>query len=151
MAALDHKDCGVSRMRGTRRAAQRIRRMPDALEDAALEGIRETVNAVHREGRGNIDAMVNKRTGKLRRYYSKLTSRAKMAGTVGYRTAKAKNEAFYARFVHDGTANTTAKPFHDSAVEAEYARHSQRMRRALQKVANSASPSTLGRTGGRRV
>lgn len=141
----------MSRMRGARRAAARMRRLPDALEDAALEEIRETVNAVHREGRANIDAMVKSRTGKLRRYYSKFTSKAKMKGVVGYRTAKAKNEAFYARFVHDGTASAAAKPFHDSAVEAEYAKHSQRMRRALRKVTQSNAPGRLGRTGGRRA
>lgn len=114
-----------------------------------MDEIEKTVAAIHREGRANINSMVKRRTGKLSRFYTKGVSRAKGKGAVGYRTKKAKKEAFYARFVHDGTADNAAKPFHDNAVESEEANHQHRMKSIVRKIGGAGAPGLLGRTGGR--
>lgn len=138
----------MSRVKGFKGARARARRRPDEL-DAHVEGaIAETVEAVHRTGRSNIDAMVKRRSGLLRRRYRKQVRGGQLAGVVGYISASARRAAFYARFVHDGTKYAAARPFHDLSVAQHAASHSRRMHRALRTI---AGPSGLARNGRGRV
>ncbi|WP_208348702.1 hypothetical protein [Pseudaestuariivita rosea] len=125
------------RAKGFKRARARVRRSVSALEEASLDALAETVDAVHRAGRQNIQAMVRRRSGRLSRFYRKSISRARKLGRVGYLTRRARREAFYARFVHDGTRRLQARPFHDQAVAQEDAPHLRRMGRAVRKALRS--------------
>lgn len=140
----------MSRIRGVKAARVRALRRPDELKRHVAIGIGQTVGEVHGAGRANIDSMVKKRRGVLRRRYSKSMKVSALVGAVGYLTRSARRSAFYARFVHDGTKNSVARPFHDLAVTEFAAKHSHRMKVALRKVLGGKSrPSALGRTGGR--
>ena len=141
----------MSKLRGVSGARKRAKQRPDALGGFVNVAISETVNAVHHAGRANIDAMVKRRRGVLRRRYSKTVRKPVFTGFVGYITAKSRRAAFYARFVHDGTKTATARPFHDLAVAEQERRHSQRMRGALKKSISASGPSGLARTGRGKV
>jgi hypothetical protein len=141
----------MTRASGFKGARSRARARPDILDKQATLAITETVDVVHRTGRTNIDAMVKRRTGLLRRRYRKTVRKAQILGLVGYFTASARRAAFYARFVHDGTRYITARPFHDLAVAEYETSHSRRMRKALRQSLALASPSRLGRSGRGRV
>jgi len=142
----------VSRLKGVAGARRRARARADLIDDNAIEAIGETVDAVHRAGLANIDNMIKRRSGRLRRRYRKTIRKTKGQGLVGYISAAARRDAFYARFVHDGTRYILARPFHDLAVLEQDGPHSRRMRRALRKTISLAgSPSSLGRTGRGRM
>ncbi len=138
----------MSRARGFRGARRRAKARPGLLDKVTVDAIGDTVDAVHGAGRANIAAMVKRRSGLLRRRYSKTVRKAKQTGLVGYITRSARRAAFYARFVHDGTRYTSARPFHDLAVAEQAPKHKRRMRRALSLA---AGPSSLGRNGRGRV
>ena len=75
-----------------------------------------------------------------------------MIGLVGYISRVARRSAFYARFVHDGTATAEALPFHDLALAEQDAPHRRRMNKALsQVISGTAGPSTLAKTGRGKV
>lgn len=139
------------RSSGFKGARTRSRQRTKSVDANVSAAIAKTVVDVHRAGLENIDAMVSKRSGRLRRFYKK-SLRAKGArGLVGYVSAKARRAAFYARFVHDGTSKQKARPFHDHAVLEFEGKHAGRMRSALVKaLSGRASPSGLARTGGGR-
>lgn len=121
----------MSRLKGVSGARRRARRRPTVLDQKVVSAISDTVDDVHREGRLNIDAMVQRKTGLLRRKYRKYVRKQTKTGQVGYLTPSARRSAFYARFVHDGTKAAGARPFHDLAVLQHEAAHRRRMRRAL--------------------
>ena len=128
-------------------SAARVR----ALNVHMAQAISETVDDVHQAGRENIDAMTTQRSGRLRKWYRKSIRLKGARGLVGYltRTARGKTGAFYARFVHDGTSKTQARPFHDHAVLEVEGKHAGRMRAALARaLSGKAAPSGLARTGG---
>lgn len=137
------------RASGFRQARRKSAARKASIDPNAAAGIRETVEEVHLEGRKNIDAMTDKRTGRLRRWYKKALRKGGSVGLVGYVSRKARSAAYYARFVHDGTSKTKARPFHDQAVNSEAGNHAKRMRRAnADALLGRASPSGLARTGG---
>ncbi|QDL91500.1 hypothetical protein FDP22_06720 [Paroceanicella profunda] len=133
----------MSRVDGIRAQRVRVKRLTTALQEEVADSINETIDQVHAAGLANLDAMVTRRTGRLRRYYRKAFRRGTLEGLVGYISAKGRDAAFYARFVHDGTEEMAARPWHDTAIEEVAPDHAQRMRRA--------SPSELARTGGGRA
>ncbi|MEP4195979.1 MAG: hypothetical protein ABJL99_10130 [Aliishimia sp.] len=142
----------MSRLVGVKRARKRASGRNDALDRHVVSAISGTVDVVHVIGRSNIDAMVKRRSGLLRRRYSKTVRKAQMLGIVGYITPAARRSAFYARFVHDGTRYITARPFHDLAVAEAAISHSRRMRKALSSaISTSGSPSSLARNGRGKV
>lgn len=134
----------MSRMLGVREFRGALKRAPAELRGLAADGIAATVAEVHARGRANVEAMaigtspkpVQKRKGKqyprrvLRRHYRKSVSRKRLVGKVGYLTRKARREAYYVRFVHNGTAKMAARPFHARAVEASASADEKRMVRA---------------------
>lgn len=134
----------MSRLRGVKRARARAKRRPDALDRLVVAAISETVDDVHQAARTNIDSMITGRSGLLRRSYRKRVRKRQKTGAVGYLTRAARKKAFYARFVHDGTKNSSAKPFHDLAVAQGAASHARRMKRALRVT-------TRGSGGGARA
>ncbi len=138
----------MSRLKGVKKARARARQRPNILDQKTVSAISETVDAVYQEGRTNIDTMVTRRSGLLRRRYSKAVRKRQKLGLVGYITKSARRKAFYARFVHDGTRFAPARPFHDLAVATQEAPHSLRMRKALrQTMSTAAAPSSLAKTG----
>lgn len=125
----------MSRIKGIRAGRRRVAAMPTVLAVLAREGIAETVNEVRGKGRENIRAMVRRRSGKMLRFYNSSVSRgAIITGRVGYITDRARDQAFYARFIHDGTRHIAARPFHDMAVEETEIGHRQRMRQAQRRT-----------------
>ncbi|XAT57851.1 hypothetical protein GN241_11055 [Rhodobacteraceae bacterium IMCC1335] len=139
------------RVSGHKQSRARSRRRSKAVDANVAAAISETVVDVHRAGVENIDAMVSKRSGRLRKFYKKSLRAKGTRGLVGYVSAKARRAAFYARFVHDGTSRQKARPFHDHAVLEFEGKHTGRMRAALRKaLSGRASPSGLARTGGGR-
>ena len=139
------------RVLGIKKARARSVARAKALEANVARAISETVDEVHKAGRENIDAMTTKRSGRLSKWYRKSIRSKGARGLVGYLTRKARGKegAFYARFVHDGTLKTKARPFHDQAVSEVEGRHAGRMRAALARaLSGTAAPSALGRTGG---
>lgn len=142
----------MSRLKGITSARTRARQRPSILDQKAVAAISETVDEVHQAGRANIDSMVKRRSGLLRRRYRKQVRKNIKTGLVGYITKSARKAAFYARFVHDGTKFATARPFHDLAVAQFETAHRLKMRKALgQTLSSAASPSGLARTGRGRV
>lgn len=121
----------MSRLRGVKRARANARARPDILDQLSVKAITETVDAVHQAGRANIDSMVKRRRGLLRRRYGKSVRKSQKLGMVGYVTKAARRAAFYARFVHDGTKTAASRPFHDLAVAEQDGPHNRRMRNAL--------------------
>ena len=137
------------RSSGFKRARSNTRKRVAALDDHTRKAIAETVGEVHRAGLENIDATVGKKSGRLRRFYKKSLRANGAKGLVGYISAKARRAAFYARFVHDGTARTKARPFHDHAVLEFEGKHAGRMRAALKRaLSGKAAPGGLARSGG---
>lgn len=124
----------MSSVRGFKAARARARRRPSILEAQARDGLAETVKAVRAKGAENIRAMTTRRTGTLVRFYRSSVSRSALEGRVGYLSRRAKAEAFYARFIHDGTRYLLARPFHTIAVEETELLHGQRMREALRRA-----------------
>lgn len=142
----------MSRLKGVTKARARARQRPDILDQKAVAAISDTVDEVHQAGRANIDSMVKRRSGLLRRRYRKQVRKNTKTGLVGYITKSARKAAFYARFVHDGTKFATGRPFHDLAVARFEAAHRRKMRKALgQTLSGAAAPSGLARTGRGRV
>lgn len=121
----------MSRLKGVTKARARARQRPDILDQKTQAAISDTVDEVHQAGRANIDSMVKRRSGLLRRRYRKQVRKNTKTGLVGYITKSAHRAAFYARFVHDGTKFATARPFHDLAVAQTEGAYVRRMRRAL--------------------
>lgn len=138
----------MSRMTGAKGAVRRAKARPAALDDAAMRQITSTVTAVHSLGRANLDSMTVKRSGLLRGWYRKSIRKASISGFVGYVSARARRAAWYARFVHDGTAVAAARPFHADAVEEVGPVHEAGMRSAVGDAIKRTSPSGLARTGG---
>ena len=130
-----------------RKSAQRVKK----LDAGVTAGISQTVDDVHRTGLENMDSMVARKSGRLRRGYRKRITGKGLRGLVGYLSAAARRSAFYARFVHDGTATAKARPYHDTAVLEHEGRHRDRMRGANAiALDDRASPSSTGRSGGGR-
>lgn len=141
----------MTRVSGFKRARKKSKRRVGRLDGAVIAAIGETVDDVHRAGLENIDAMTNKKSGRLRRFYRKKLSPTSLKGLVGYFSAAARRSAFYARFVHDGTSKSKARPYHDDAVLEHEGRHRARMRQANEiALDDRASPSGTGRSGGGR-
>lgn len=139
----------MSRSTGFKTARKKSVKRVGRLDDKAADAIQETVSEVHTAGRENIDSMLRKISGKLRRGYAKKMSKKSLKGLVGYVNSRARQTAFYARFVHDGTSNAKAFPFHDQAVLEFEGKHRARMGRALSDALDDrASPSGTGRSGG---
>lgn len=141
------------RVKGIQQARARSKARVRALDPNIASAISETVDEVHQAGRENIDAMTTGRSGRLRKWYRKSIRSKGQRGLVGYLTRKArgKDGAFYARFVHDGTSKSKARPFHDHAVLEVEGKHAGRMRAALARaLSGKAAPSALARTGGGR-
>jgi hypothetical protein len=136
------------RAKGFKTARRKSRQRVEKLDANVGDAIEATVTDVHATGRENIGAMLRKISGKLFDGYGKRISKKGHRGLVGYVTRRARENAFYARFVHDGTANAKAFPFHDLAVLEHEGRHKKRMRDAsLKALDDRASPSSLARTG----
>ena len=123
----------MSRLKGATRARARARAMPKVLKKNVSLSLGETIASVEVKALRNMDAMVEHRTGTLRRHYKKALLSSSLIGRVGYVTKAAGRAAFYARFVHDGTESAKARPFHDWAVIDEMGPHRARMREALRK------------------
>jgi HK97 gp10 family phage protein len=139
----------MSRTSGFKGARARAKVRPAQLDAKVSDAIQTAVVEVHRAGKENIVAMVRKRTGRLLRYYRKKLTRNGLKGLVGYTSAKGRKDAFYARFVHDGTSKTKAAPYHDLAVLEFEGKHKKRMRFALtDTLDNRAAPSGTARSGG---
>lgn len=136
----------ASRMTGVREYRAALKRAPEHLREEVFAAVKETVDGVHARGKANIASMTTRRTGKLAFWYRKGVSKRSLSGRVGYLSAKARDEAFYARFINDGTVNMAARPFHTNAVEAEREIDTQRMVKARDDVL-----ARLGGTGGSRV
>lgn len=141
----------MTRASGFKKSRQKSRRRVSRLDDAVADALGETADEVHRAGLENIDAMVGKKTGRLRRGYRKRLSRKSLKALVGYVSAAARRSAFYARFVHDGTSKAKARPYHDHAVLEYEGKHRARMRGAnAAALDDRAAPSGTGRAGGSR-
>ena len=142
----------MSRLKGVSKARARSRQRPDILDAKTVAAISETVDQVHKAGRENIDRMIKRRSGLLRRRYRKQVRSRTKTGLVGYITKSARKAAFYARFVHDGTRYAEARPFHDLAVFQHEGAHRRKMRKALGlALSDAAAPSGLARTGRGKV
>ena len=138
----------MPRASGFKTARRKSKRRVSNLDENVADALGETVDGVHRAGLENIDAMVRKKSGRLRRGYKKKLSRKTLKGLVGYVSAAARKSAFYARFVHDGTSKTKAYPYHDNAVLEHEGRHHTRMKHALSDALDDrAAPSGTGRVG----
>lgn len=119
-----------SHMTGVREYRAALKRAPEHLREEVFRAIKETVDGVHARGRANIASMTTQRTGQLMRWYRKGLSRKGLSGRVGYLSSGARDLAYYARFVNDGTINMVARPFHTNAVEAEQELDTARMVKA---------------------
>lgn len=138
------------RARGFREARAASARRAKAIDPAVAKAVRVIVEDVHKAGLENLDGEVGVRTGKLRKWYKRAFRRRGLVGLVGYVSAKARDAAFYARFVHDGTETARARPWHDRAKDEVEGRRGGVMRQALREaLAGRAAPGSLGRTGGR--
>lgn len=129
----------MSRATGFKRARSAAKKRPAVLDRAVVDAISETVDAVHAEGVSNINALMTRRTGLLRRRYRRQMRAARKTGVVGYVTLSSARAAFYARFVHDGTRYITARPFHDLAVASQREKHRARMLRAKRRAIGDAT------------
>ncbi|AHD12145.1 HK97-gp10 family putative phage morphogenesis protein [Phaeobacter gallaeciensis] len=139
----------MSKAKGFSAARRKSARRNSRHSKAVADGISSTVDEVHRAGLQNMDGMVKHKSGKLRRGYRKRLRKKGLQGLVGYVSAAARRSAFYARFVHDGTAKTKPYPYHDNAVLEYEGRHRTRMRAANAVALDErASPSGTGRSGG---
>lgn len=145
----------ASEMHGPTAYRKALRKAPDDLKSHVAEALRETVVGVHTRGKANIRTMLKQgphRTGVLERNYRRSVSSKSLTGRVGYLSARAREVAFYARFVHDGTRHSQPHPFHGNAVEAELEHDKRRMIEArdtvLRKLAEGGdAPSALARQG----
>lgn len=124
----------ASRMTGIREFRSALKDAPDALRDRIYRAIKTSVDGVHARGLGNLASMVQRRTGTLARNYRRVANRQGLSGRVGYLSDKARTEAFYARFINDGTSRISARPFHTAAVEAEEDADTRRMVEARDDV-----------------
>lgn len=125
----------MSRMIGIRKRRAAQRSAPSILAQAVRGHLAEIVRTVEADGKSNMDAMVKRRSGALKRYYrSSVSGGALLVGRVGYLTPRARKNAFYARFLNDGTRDMPARPFHDNAVEDNLDHHVDGMRAALATV-----------------
>lgn len=131
----------ASYMTGVREYRAALKAAPDHLRDKVAEAVKATTFAVHARGKANIASMVKRRSGTLARRYRKSFSKKTLRGRVGYLSTASRADAFYARFINDGTVNMPARPFHTNAVEAERELDTQRMVKARDNM--------LGRLGGR--
>lgn len=120
----------MSRLKGVSGARRRAQARPAILDRLATAAIAETVDAVHADGIANINAMFKRRSGRLRRLYRRKMRAKQKTGQVGYVTPYARRKAFYGRFLHDGTRDLPARPFHDMAVATHEVAHRKRMLRA---------------------
>lgn len=129
----------MSGLRGITKARARARQRPDILDQKVVAAISDTVDEVHQAGRANIDSMVKRRSGLLRRNYKKSVQKSRVTGKVGLFGESAdkkkgiggKPAVVYGRFIHDGTKFISARPFHQLAVARVDVAHARRMRRAL--------------------
>ncbi|MEM9058935.1 MAG: HK97-gp10 family putative phage morphogenesis protein [Pseudomonadota bacterium] len=121
-------------MKGIAAARRRRARAPDVLREAAADRIRETVTAGRKAGRENIDQMVDRRTGVLKRFYRSSVSAITLTGRFGYISRKGQRAAFYARFLNDGTRHLAPRPFHDNAVDQVEAEHARGMLAAMRRA-----------------
>lgn len=124
----------ASRMRGVKGFRKALKGLDTDLKENIYGAVKQTVDAVHARGKSNLSSMVTKRTGTLEKNYRRSASRKSLQGRVGYLSAKAKFDAFYARFINDGTRYITARPFHTNAVEAEREADTQRMVKARDRA-----------------
>lgn len=124
----------ASRMTGAKEFRAALKRAPADLKREVAAAIKQTVDGVHARGKANIRAMVTRQTGALERNYRKSFSPRALRGRVGYLSARSRDEAFYARFINDGTIKMAARPFHTNAVEAEMESDQQRMVTARNRI-----------------
>lgn len=134
----------MSRMHGIREYRAALKRAPAHLRDGVGDAVKQTTEAVHARGKANIDSMTTARTGELRRNYRRSFSKTSLKGRVGYLSAKARDAAFYARFVNDGTVKMAARPFHTNAIEAERDADTARMVKARDRVLSLLSGGGRG-------
>lgn len=139
----------ASTMTGVREYRAALKRAPNDLRENVLAAVTETVNGVHARGKANIRSMVTRRSGELDRNYRKSISKKSLSGRVGYLSAKAREAAFYARFVNDGTIKMSARPFHTNAVEAEMELDEARMVAARDRVLSLLAGGGVGGTSSR--
>lgn len=124
----------MSRIKGVAALRRRRRAAPGALQEAVTDQLRKTVEAGRDLGRENIDQMFDRRTGISRRFYRASVSVAALSARFGYVTRAGQKQAFYARFLNDGTRTMEARPFHDNAVEAVEREHAAGMLVALRRA-----------------
>ena len=134
----------MSKVKGVSSAVRSLRTFKAALRVEAGDTVRETVEETYSAARANIEALGIGRTppgkghkgprGQLRRQYRKSVTKNGVKGRVGYISAAARKKAFYARFVHDGTAKAPGRPFHDLAVDESEPRFAARARQAMARA-----------------
>lgn len=124
----------ASRITGIREYRAALKRAPAHLREEVFEAVKDTTESVHARGKANITSMTVRRTGILYRNYRRSLSKASLRGRVGYLSESARDAAFYARFINDGTVKMAARPFHTNAVEAEREADTARMVRARDKA-----------------
>lgn len=120
----------MSKIKGVKSVRAALRKSSPALRREMGGVIAGTVEGVATSARANIEAMVGTsekpyvmvkgvkmRRRLLRRLYKTWTSKGALKGRVGYITPAARRAAYYARFVHDGTAHSASRPFHQNAVD----------------------------------
>lgn len=116
-----------------------LREAPEELRENIVAALKETVTAVHARGKANIQSTFKRRTGALLRNYKRTVRKKSLTALVGYITKAGRRDAFYARFLHDGTRSMPARPFHGNAVEAEKEADTRRHIEARDKVLRDLS------------
>lgn len=115
-----------STIEGAAAVRAELGRVVAEVEDLAIQTLEEQGRFAHAEGIANINAMLRRRSGLLRRNYRFRRRRRGLEVVVGFTTARARRRVFYARFVHDGTVDLPARPFHRLAIEAAEKRFAAR-------------------------
>lgn len=132
MARKRSKLSGVIEMR------RALRKMKDELRLEIADVMNTHVDAIHKDGLANIDALTDPETGNLRRAYKRTLAKKSLKAKVGIFGKRLRKLAFYARFIELGTRHAAARPFHRRAVRAHLQAYADDMRRLMGAVLRKA-------------
>lgn len=120
----------MGKVRGAKEVRKAIRKAGPEIERQALEEVRDASRKMYQDTMNGLNTAaayaplyhgkpgMQNITGLFRRNYRWSISRAKLKGRVGFLSARAARNAFYAKWFFYGSENQPARPVHDDAFEA---------------------------------
>lgn len=143
----------MAKIKGVRAVRAALKKAPPELRKQVGEVVESAVKSVHTQAKANLSAWIGTSpratvtvSGKqeprrlLRRLYRMSVSKSALNGRVGYLSKETRAKAYYARFVHDGTAHSASHPFHQNAVDAVKPDFNADARSALKSALDKTLP-----------